>query len=329
MRGVDLTVGKGEIVGVVGESGSGKSALLLAAMNLLPNPGRVTSGSIEILGQDVSSGDPRNIQKLRGSTVSMVFQDPMSTLNPAHKIGAQIREILQVHGAWQELSKQSKQQVLPKLLKEVGIPSPEDILNYYPHQLSGGMQQRVLIAIALACRPQLILADEPTTALDVTIEAQILNLFDDINRQNGAAILFVTHNLAVASQFCQRIAVMYAGQIVEEGPIDSVLQNPLHPYTAGLLGCIPQFRKGSSLTPIPGDVPELVSDRKGCWFYPRCKKSVPQCRKPGREKAVRTPDGRLVRCWRWAVPDTPPRLDLPQVGSGLLAHYNGEENYHD
>ncbi len=322
LRGVDLSVKEGEIVGLVGESGCGKSAMLLATMNLLPHPGRITKGSIRVLGQDTATLGPASVQNLRGRAVSMVFQDPMSTLNPSHKIGAQIREALQVHGLWQQIQKGAREETLAKLLWEVGIPSPKDILSYYPHQLSGGMQQRVLIAIALACRPNLILADEPTTALDVTIEAQILNLFKEINRQNGTAILFVTHNLAVASQFCHRIAVMYAGRIVEEGPIDVILGNPLHPYTQGLLNCIPQFVRGSTLTPIPGDVPELMSDHTGCWFYPRCNRRTSQCTETGKDNVVRTHDGRLVRCWRWATPS------LPQ---GLLES-SGEvavDNYHE
>jgi peptide/nickel transport system ATP-binding protein len=320
LRGVNLSVRQGEIVGLVGESGCGKSALLLATMNLLPHPGIITSGRIEILGQETTNLNRACMERLRGRVVSMVFQDPMSTLNPAHKIGAQIREALQVHGLWQQIPTEGREETLIKLLREVGIPSPKDILDYDPHQLSGGMQQRVLIAIALACRPNLLLADEPTTALDVTIEAQILNLFRRINRRNGTAILFVTHNLAVASQFCHRIAVMYAGHIVEEGPVDLVLRDPLHPYTRGLLNCVPRMERGGILTPIPGDVPDLMSEHEGCWFYPRCFKGTPQCKRAGKDSVVETFDGRSVRCWRWAI--TSPPQEMVESGEEVAVDYD-------
>ncbi|HHY75421.1 MAG TPA: ABC transporter ATP-binding protein [Firmicutes bacterium] len=291
VRGVDLSVREGEILGLVGESGCGKSATLLSIMGLLPPTGRIVAGKIRVGGVDVMALSKKELRSLRGNTVAMVFQDPMSSLNPAHKIGAQMREALEVHG--QPYSKD----ILVRLLQEVGIPSPETVLGYYPHQLSGGMQQRVMIAIALSCRPRLILADEPTTALDVTIEAQILDLLRQINRERGTAIVLVTHNLAVASQFCDRIAVMYAGQIVEEGNVNEVLSNPLHPYTQGLIGCIPRFQKGVPLTPIPGQVADLSEDFVGCAFYPRCRKRDASCATSPQE-LVHT-GTRRVRCHRY------------------------------
>lgn len=301
VRGLDLTVHEGEILGLVGESGCGKSAALLAVMGLLPYPGRIAGGKVLLNGKDMATFDGRQMRSARGAAVSMVFQDPMSTLNPSHKIGAQLKEALLVHGLWRHKDRKSGRENLASLLAEVGIPSPETVLDQYPHQLSGGMQQRVMIAIALACRPSLILADEPTTALDVTIEAQILDLLRKINRENGTAIVLVTHNLAVASQFCDRIAVMYAGQIVEEGPVRDVLSAPLHPYTQGLLECIPRFNKGSRLTPIPGNVPDLIGQRMGCSFYGRCKHRARGCQDPDRQELLPVGGGRGVRCWRWTA----------------------------
>jgi oligopeptide/dipeptide ABC transporter ATP-binding protein len=292
VRKVDLTVGEGEIVGLVGESGCGKSATLLSVMRLLPYPGKVVAGQVLLDGTDVLKLSMKDLRPLRGKAMAMVFQDPMSTLNPAHKVERQLGEAIRVHG------RTPARGDLIRLLEEVGIASPEDVLGYYPHQLSGGMQQRVMIAAALACRPRLILADEPTTALDVTIEAQILDLLRKINKERGTAIVLVTHNLAVASQFCHRIAVMYAGQIVEEGPVADVLSRPLHPYTRGLVGCIPRFQKGVRLTPIPGQVPDLAEHTIGCSFRPRCSKAVPICGNPRGQDLL--PVGRRwVRCERW------------------------------
>lgn len=295
VRGLSLDVREGEILGLVGESGCGKTATMLAAMRLIPHPGRMVSGSITLDGRDLLSLSGGELRKMRGSTVSMVFQDPMSALNPAHKVGAQLSEVLAVHG---HRNLAESKEHLKDLLRQVGIPSPESVLGYYPHQLSGGMQQRVMIAIALACKPKLILADEPTTALDVTIEAQILDLLRDINRENGTSIVLVTHNLAVASQFCNRIAVMYAGQIVEEGPITDVLADPFHPYTQGLIRCIPSFTK-KRLSPIPGQVPDLLGTQTGCVFYPRCIRRSPDCRHDDGNDLISADDGRQVRCRNW------------------------------
>lgn len=318
VRGLSLNVKRGEILGLVGESGCGKSATLLAAMRLLPYPGRVASGSISVGELNVLELSGRELREMRGSTMSMIFQDPMSSLNPAHKVGAQLKEALAVHGLWKASGHRDGH--LVNLLREVGIPSPEAVLGYYPHQLSGGMQQRVMIAIALACRPKVILADEPTTALDVTIEAQILDLLREVNRGNGTAIVLVTHSLAVASQFCHRIAVMYAGQIVEEGPVGDVLSDPLHPYTQGLLRCIPNFSK-KALSPIPGQVPDLLGTRAGCAFYARCRRRSPDCRRPDGNDLISVNQARLVRCRRWG--SARPEEETVALDDGLAVDIDG------
>ena len=291
VRKVDLTVGEGEIVGLVGESGCGKSATLLSVMRLLPYPGKVVAGQVLLDGTDVLKLSMKDLRPLRGKAMAMVFQDPMSTLNPAHKVERQLGEAIRVHG------RTPARGDLIRLLEEVGIASPEDVLGYYPHQLSGGMQQRVMIAAALACRPRLILADEPTTALDVTIEAQILDLLRKINKERGTAIVLVTHNLAVASQFCHRIAVMYAGQIVEEGPVADVLSRPLHPYTrAGRM--YPEIPEGCPPYADSGSGARWRRHTIGCSFRPRCSKAVPICGNPRGQDLL--PVGRRwVRCERW------------------------------
>ncbi len=313
VKGLSLHLRQGEILGLVGESGCGKSATLLATMRLLPYPGEIVSGSVLVDGVNMLNLDKAGVRKMRGSVMSMVFQDPMSALNPAHKVESQLKEAFMVHGLWGKMAKTKED--LAGLLAEVGIPSPASALGYYPHQLSGGMQQRVMIAIALACRPKVILADEPTTALDVTIEAQILDLLREINVSNGTAIVLVTHNLAIASQFCHRIAVMYAGRIVEEGPVRDVLYNPAHPYTRGLLRCIPNFSK-SALSPIPGEVPDLRQAGEGCDFFPRCRQRSPACKDPDGSRCVDIGGNRLVRCFRW---NSAGEKEEAALGDGMVA----------
>ncbi|CAA7603367.1 Putative ABC transporter [Acididesulfobacillus acetoxydans] len=286
---VDLSLGTGEILGLVGESGCGKSATLLTILGLVPYPGKVTGGRIIFQGEDLLQKTPAELRKIRGKEIAMIFQDPMTTLNPVFKVGEQIRESLQIHGLMNEQAeggwfkgrkrKESEVDRVYQLMREVGIPSPEKRYFEYPFQFSGGMQQRAIIAIALACSAQLLLADEPTTALDVTIQAQILELLAKINRERETAMVLVTHNLAMAAEFCQRIAVMYAGEIVEQGPTDEVLEKPKHPYTQGLLRSIPRIGKvKQKLEPIPGTVPDLASLEDGtCPFYPRCAQAQPAC----------------------------------------------------
>jgi len=299
VRGLNLELREGEILGLVGESGCGKSATLMSILRLLPSPGKIVSGKIKFQGRDLISLSEKQMRSIRGKDISIVFQNPMSALNPAHRIGDQIIEALKVHGLDTNI-KQSRNSFLVKLLEQVGIPSPETVLKYYPHQLSGGMQQRVVIAIALACRPKVILADEPTTSLDVTLQAQILDLIKEINKESGTAVILVTHDLAVASQFCDKIKVMYAGQIVEEGSTGEVIFRPLHPYTRGLLNCIPRFEKGVALTPIPGQVPDLLALKPGCSFYPRCAFRQDVC-KLETPRLVSAGPSRKVRCRRWAA----------------------------
>jgi oligopeptide/dipeptide ABC transporter ATP-binding protein len=281
---VNLTVRRGEIVGIVGESGCGKSVTLLSILRLVARPGRIAGGSVTFEGRNLLELPPEAMRAVRGKEIAMVFQDPLSTLNPAFPVGEQIRESLRLHGIvkngrWpfdRGRTKREQERVL-KVMEEVGIPSPSDRYAAYPHEFSGGMQQRALIAIALACEPKLLLADEPTTALDVTIQAQILELMQRINRDHETAIVLVTHDLGVAAEFCGTIAVMYAGQVVERGSTSQVIGDPQHPYTRGLLRCRPTLGSRRPITPIPGEVPDLANLPAGCAFLPRCELARAAC----------------------------------------------------
>lgn len=304
--GVDFRLGEGEIVGLVGESGCGKSMTLLSILRLVPRPGRIVSGRIMFHGEDLLRKSRREMRSIRGKDIAMVFQDPLATLNPVFPVGEQIRESLRIHGLGsggpgrlspfgRGADAQERRRVLD-LMREVGIPSPDARFSQYPHQFSGGMQQRALIAIALACEPKLLLADEPTTALDVTIQAQILDLLREVNRRRGTGIILVTHDLGVAAEFCQEIAVMYAGRIVERGPTDAVIEDPRHPYTQGLLRSIPRLVKPRvRLRPISGSVPDLADLPPYCAFEPRCERADARCRRE-MPAAVELGDGRSVRC---------------------------------
>lgn len=262
---VSLRLSRGEILGIVGESGCGKSVTMLSILRLISSPGRIISGEIMFQGRDILRLPGHEMRRIRGKEIAMVFQDPLTSLNPAFTVGEQIRESLRIHNildsgkATWRLSRsqaQAEKERVCQLLAEVGISSPTDRYREYPHQFSGGMQQRALIAIALACEPQLLLADEPTTSLDVTIQAQIIDLMRQINQQHGTAIALVTHNLDLASEFCQRIVVMYAGRIVETGAVEDIVESPWHPYTRGLLSCIPRISsQRTRIEPIPGNVP--------------------------------------------------------------------------
>jgi oligopeptide/dipeptide ABC transporter ATP-binding protein len=279
VNAVNLRVAPGEILGIVGESGCGKSTILLSVLGLLPRPGRITRGDVRFRGRTISGLPARELRSLRGREISMIFQDPQSTLNPVFPVGEQIREAMRLHGLVQGRSRasQEKERVL-QVMAEVGIPAPEARYRNYPHQFSGGMQQRALIAIGLVCAPALILADEPTTALDVTIQAQIIDLMRRINRDHGTSIILVTHNLALAAEFCHTIAVMYAGRLVERGSVDQVVYDPQHPYTKGLLRCIPRIRRQPQrIDPIPGEVPDLATLPAGCAFAPRCPEVQDAC----------------------------------------------------
>ena len=286
VTGVSLTLHKGEILGIVGESGCGKSVTLLSILRLISWPGRIAGGQVLFQGRDLLKLSGREIRRIRGKDIAMVFQDPLSTLNPAFTVGEQIGESLRIHGIladgrafwpWSGRRAAERERAV-ELMAEVGISSPMDRYREYPHEFSGGMQQRALIAIALACEPQVLLADEPTTSLDVTIQAQILDLMRRINQEHGTAIVLVTHNLDLAAEFCQRIIVMYAGRLVEMGGVDQVIESPQHPYTRGLLACIPRISaRRSRIEPIPGNVPDLADVPPGCAFAPRCSLVQPAC----------------------------------------------------
>ena len=290
VRAVDslrLQVPKGGRLGLVGESGCGKSTVLHAILRLIRPPGKTLAGEIRFQGQDLRRLSRRDIRSVRGKEIAMIFQDPQTTLNPVFSVGEQIREALRVHHIlpgprlpWPldaVRRRQEKERVLQAMV-EVGIPSPMDRYSIYPHQFSGGMQQRALIALALVCGPALLLADEPTTALDVTIQAQILDLMRQINQEHHTAVILVTHDLGVAAEFCDTIAVMYAGRIVEQGPAEAIVGNPQHPYTRGLLACRPRISEyGQKVQPIPGNVPDLVDLPPGCSFAPRCPHARPAC----------------------------------------------------
>jgi oligopeptide/dipeptide ABC transporter ATP-binding protein len=293
VEGLSLSLSQGETLGLVGESGSGKSITALSIARLLPSPpARYLRGHIRLDGRDVLTATPRSLRELRGGVVSYVFQEPGSSLNPVLRIETQIRETLRQHRP----QAADRPEVI-RLLERVGIPAPERRCRDYPHQLSGGMQQRVMIAMALASRPKLLVADEPTTALDVTIQAQILELLDDLSEEFGMSILLITHNLGLVAQLADRVAIMYAGQIVETGPVPEVLRSPLHPYTRLLLNSVPQLGKDSArLTAIPGSVPSLPNVPAGCRFHPRCPHAQPDCRQIEPVELPAASLNRTVRC---------------------------------
>jgi oligopeptide transport system ATP-binding protein len=276
VNGVSLDVGVGETVGLVGESGSGKSVTSLAVMGLLPEPaGRVASGQILFDGTDLIGLPERDLRKLRGKDISMVFQDPMSSLNPVITIGEQVTEILRAH---ERIGKADARKRAADLLRQVGIPNPDEQLVRFPHQFSGGMRQRVMIAMALALHPRLLIADEPTTALDVTIQAQVLELLVGLTRDLGTALLLISHDLGIMARIAQRIAVMYAGFVMETAPTTELFANPRHPYTVGLLNSVPAIDdRGKALRPIEGAPPDLEEPPVGCPFAPRCAWRVPSC----------------------------------------------------
>lgn len=275
IRGIDFHVNKGEFVAIVGESGCGKTVTSEAIMGLIPNPpGYIKKGEIYFENEDLVKYSEREMQKIRGKKMGMVFQDPMTSLNPTMTVGSQIAEGLIKH---QGLSKKEAKKVVIESLKLVGIPTPEERANQYPHQFSGGMRQRVMIAIALASMPSLLIADEPTTALDVTIQAQILELMKELQEKMGTSTVLITHDLGVVAEVCDRVVVMYAGKVVETGTVDEIFYNPQHPYTEGLLNSIPRFDNKDPLIPITGTPPELLNPPKGCAFASRCEYAMKVC----------------------------------------------------
>ncbi|TIM47975.1 ABC transporter ATP-binding protein [Mesorhizobium sp.] len=308
VQDVDLVIGSGETVALVGESGSGKSVTSLSIIGLLPRKvGRIAEGSIALRRRDgtvteLTGLDPESLRKVRGNDIGMVFQEPMTSLNPVYSIGEQIAEPIRIH-----LGRSHRDAATDavRLLAQVGIPDPDRRARQYPHELSGGMRQRATIAMALSCDPTLLIADEPTTALDVTIQAQILDLLAALQAQRGMGILFVTHNLGVVAEIADRVAVMYAGRIVESGPVSEVFNRPRHPYTAGLMRSVPRLGQATTLkaagTPLPtiaGNVPSLALLPKGCSFAPRCALAVDACRTavPPLFAATSTQQS---RCLRW------------------------------
>ncbi|WP_420594622.1 ABC transporter ATP-binding protein [Deinococcus sp.] len=310
--GVTFHIGKGETLAVVGESGSGKSVTSLSAMRLIPvPPGKIVEGEMLFTGKDGRTHDlakmnEAEMRKIRGNDISMIFQEPMTSLNPVYTVGDQIAEAVSLH---QNKNRKEAMQVATDMLRLVGIPAPEKRVHEYPHQMSGGMRQRVMIAMALSCNPALLIADEPTTALDVTIQAQILDLMRKLQKEIGMSILFITHNLGVVAEMADRVVVMYGGRVVEEADVNDIFHAPRHPYTMGLLNSIPRVdhaaeyhagpgQKKERLEAIPGNVPNPLNLPPGCAFEPRCKFSIPECSKevPPLED---TGGGHMARCIRW------------------------------
>jgi oligopeptide transport system ATP-binding protein len=273
--GVSFDVRPGEVMGLVGESGSGKSVTNLSILKLVPTPpGRYAGGSIRFDGVDLLTQSESQMRKLRGNRIAMIFQDPMTSLTPYMRISRQLCEVIELH---QRVSRSEARKRALDMLDRVGIPDPSGRIDQYPHQFSGGMRQRVMIAMALACKPALLLADEPTTALDVTIQAQILELMQELAREEGTAVILVTHDLGVVAGIADKVAVMYGGRIVERAPVLDLYANPQHPYTRGLLASVPRLDSRGALTPIPGSPPNLANLPTGCTFHPRCAVADERC----------------------------------------------------
>jgi len=296
--GVDFYVDRGEVLGIVGESGCGKSVTSFSIMRLLSQPGRIVAGEVIFDGRDLLKLSDDAMVGIRGNRISMIFQQPTSCLNPVFRVGDQISEVLEIH---QTLGKQVGRARAIELLKMVGIPEPEKRVDAYPHELSGGMAQRVMIAMALACLPELLIADEPTTALDVTIQAQILDLLRRLQSEMDTAIILITHDLGIVAEMCERVAIMYAGRIVEEATVEEIFENPKHPYTVGLLGSIPVLGVvKDKLEVIPGTVPNLINLPAGCQFAPRClsrgERDLRICTEQEPELRLVAPQHK-VRCW--------------------------------
>ncbi|MFM2481074.1 ABC transporter ATP-binding protein [Celerinatantimonas sp. YJH-8] len=292
VRGIDLDVKKGELLCLVGESGCGKSMTSMALMGLLPKRARCEADKMMFQGEDLLKISKKSRNKLRGMKMAMIFQEPMTSLNPAYKIGDQLCEGIMTH---KHLSRDEARKRALYLLQRSGVPYPEERLNQYPHQLSGGLRQRIMIAMALMCEPDLIIADEPTTALDVTIQAQILRLIKELQQEFGTAVIFITHDLGVVARIADRVAVMYAGQVVETATTETLFASPQHPYTKGLLNCIPipgKNKKGQPLDTIEGVVPSLIGQTSGCAFANRCPYAQCQC-------SQRSPDLIQVEPHHW------------------------------
>jgi oligopeptide transport system ATP-binding protein len=313
IRGVNFTVGEGEVVAFVGESGSGKSVTFQTVMRLLPQPpAKITRGSINYQGRDLAKLSEQELQKIRGKEIAMIFQDPMTSLNPTIRVGKQIAESLQKH---QKLSFQAAKKRAVELLKLVGIPSPQERVEQFPHQFSGGMRQRAMIAMALACSPKLLIADEPTTALDVTIQAQIIDLLKRLQEDFGSSIVFITHDLGVVAEIADRVAVMYAGKIVETGTLEEVFYQAKHPYTWGLLASMPKLdqQRDQDLASIPGSPPSLVNPPKGCPFAGRCPYAMKICQE---EMPEVTSSSKTHQVACWLQHEQAPKVENPITATG-------------
>ena len=295
LNNISFDVKNGEALGIVGESGCGKSVTSLCIMQLLNCPPAVIKGSIKLKGEELLGLPDKKMQKIRGNQISMIFQEPMTSLNPVFTIGDQLMETFIFH---QGLSKKEAKEKSLEMLRMVKIPEPEQRFNEYAYQLSGGMRQRVMIAMALACKPSLLIADEPTTALDVTIQAQVLDLMRDLQKETGTAIVFITHDLGVVDEMCERVIVMYCGEIMEEAMTADLFKNPLHPYTEGLLSTLPKFGQKGKLPTIPGVVPPAGRFPEGCVFSPRCKYACEECKKKKPER-IKVGENHYVRCMKY------------------------------
>ena len=313
VRGISFDVNEGEVLGIVGESGSGKSVTSLSIMGLLQYPGRVVDGEILLNGEDILTYSKDQMRKVRGKEIAMIFQDPMTSLNPVYTIGNQIMEMILEH---EKMSRREARARAIEMLKLVGIPAAEKRIDSYPHEFSGGMRQRVMIALALSCNPKLLIADEPTTALDVTIQAQILNLIKKLNRQFGMTTMLITHDLGVVATVCDKVAVMYGGLIMEYGTADEIFYHPRHPYTMGLLGSIPHVDGGEKrrLIPIDGTPPDLINPPKGCPFSTRCKYCMNVCTQE--QPPYFAEDKHRTMCWMLDA-DAPKGSDYEMRKAGV------------
>ncbi len=291
---VSLRVAAGETLGIVGESGSGKSTLALTLLRVLPPAARIVSGRMLFEGEDLVAKSDAEMQEIRGKKIAMILQDPMASLNPLFTIGNQVAEPIEVH---EHLPRKAAWERARALLKAVRIPSPEARVRQYPHEMSGGMRQRIVGAIGISCEPRLLIADEPTTSLDLTIQAQYLNLLRELQREHGLALIFITHNLGIVAKMCDQLAVMYAGRVVESGPVSRIFNAPAHPYTKALLNSIPRMGEPDQrLTAIEGQPPDLSALPPGCAFAPRCPQATARCREAA-PPAFAPEEGRLARCW--------------------------------
>ena len=298
LENVSFSVGRGEILGLVGETGCGKAVTSSCIMRLIPSPpGKIIGGKILFEGEDLAQATPERMRQIRGKDIAMIFQDPMSSLNPVFTVGRQVEEAIRVHNPG--MSAAQIHERAAEMFKKVNIPDPERSMKRYPHQFSGGMKQRVMIAMALSCNPRMLIADEPTTALDVSIQAQILSLIKDLQKDFGSSIMLISHDLGVIATMAQKVAVMYAGSIIEYGSVRQIFEHPLHPYTQGLLGAIPRLDQAQEyLEVIPGALPNLLHLPEGCKFRARCSRATERCARE-RPTAVEAEEGHEVACYEY------------------------------